>query len=323
MKKNIIILGILLITNIGLPNGYYGTKPLIHRNNTEELTLGNVLCYKFGYMIYNIIIPEDLSDYPLAKDSPLTEYLFVSMMDESKIRNLSIKQLKSGFYYSDENPFNMYYLKGFEEYSKKLKNIDEFDLVSQKSVFIEKLVECWKNYNQEFERLMNKEIRIRIGEGWPTREEKLKNEFLIKGEDYYNEQLYKFYHPPTIFKLTKEDYNFDKQEMTFPFPCIGDWCGQGNNWSWTKQIKDAFNPEILKYAVKNRFIEFVPLETAKELVEPNTSGVYFADVKIKKIFTNNYQAGGYMYVQQFDLINFEMYYLNYTKSTPFYYSKTF
>jgi hypothetical protein len=234
-------------------------------------------------------------------------------MNEDKIRNLSVSQLKTrsyaGFGSNLANVYHCYYIKGFEEYNKQLVKIDEFDLTARKSEFIEKLVECWKNYNDEYEKLMTKEIKIWLGFGWAFKSKELTNEYLIKGEDYYNSNLHKFYHPAQRFNVTKENYNFDAQQMTFPFICLGRSCN-GENWSWSRKMDLSFSSDISNYAKNGNFTDQVSLEMAKELVKDNSNGYFYAIVKIKKTVSNSYQNAGYVYLQEFDVMRFGMQYFS-------------
>jgi hypothetical protein len=297
--------------------GYININGTEYFDDINTVVPAGINMYEFGYDKYNVFVPYNLNRFPLLKSNPLAGYLFATMMDENKIRNLTVEQLKSRNIFGKNNSCHLYYLKGCEKLNSELANIDEFDLTAKKNEFIETLVDVWKKYNEEYEELMQKEFIVNYGFRY-SYGEAIPNEYNSKSND--KESLRKYEYNTEYYQVKKNNYNFGNQVMTFPFPVLGSGSNGHENWSWTRLISGVFSKEIMSYSWNTEFKEVVPLDVAKVLVQDDVYGYFSLKIKLKKGFNGVYWEAGVKHLQLFDIVSLSV---TYKKANEVVYEKIF
>lgn len=253
-----------------------------------------IVIYSFGYNTYSIILPGNINNYKYLSHFPLTAFLFCTKFDESKIKDLSVKQLLSGSLGSTYDSFrvlDLSKLKGFEETAAQISNLDEFGIAGKKQVILTKLLETFKNYREEYEKYLqnsytfrNYQVKDEYGRNvWKLSDDyATKSKFKIKGKDVY------IYMPTTYWtKLSRNKYDFDKNVITLstfePRTLY--------NSGWEKAALDYFYIQCRKFGYKEhkKFPETlkvnVSIEDAKKLFGDNN------DVFCETLFTVKLNEG--------------------------------
>lgn len=300
-------------------------------SQSDDTVYCHLVEYGFdNYDYYNVIVPLKRGTvvYELITKNPLSAYLFIETMNEAKIRQLTVRQLKtmtfSGYSTDKYIPiqafaYSLYLIEGFETYCKELETIDEFDLAERKEEFLNKLVECWHAYNSEFLDLAAKTLKMGIGFENKT---EIENEYHSLGYTYLKNHSSKKFYNGDGYQVTKDNYDFDNQVMTFPFPLLVASHSRGNVWGWNRIISSNLTEEIRINAKNRSYKDHIEPELAKRLIKSDVGGLSEMILKLDNGFKNYFGNGGTTYLQKFNIEQIIFYYYAQSEYSPMY-TKTF
>lgn len=222
MKKIIVIvITLLLYSKVNTAQETFWDKKVYEET---DIIPAKIEVYYIGSTSFYFLRPIDLMQYTYLSYYPLTAYMFCMKMNEQKISEITVAELKSGFFngYTKETSwtevakvFNLNYIKGFEEDAKFLASMDEFEIAERKEEFKSKLLECWKLYDAEFEnRYLKHKYSITphtksyaFDQGKPLLE--------YKSGDYIPSRSALI---TLFFNSQKDDYDFDNQYLNLDYP---------------------------------------------------------------------------------------------------------
>ena len=250
--------------------------------------------YKTGRNTYSYLRPVDLNTYVYLSFHPLTAFLFAATLDEEKISNMTVSDLKHlcfanyVFGQSDESyVYALYYIKGFEEYAHEIEKEDEFGIQSKKDVYISKLQECYANYKNEFENRYLKTCMSIIGGTEQTIERKS-----IK---WYGKNASESVITPTFISLNKSNYNFDTQEFQIDLPFFGN--DYGTNWDFDIEKRDIYQ----SHRGSERVTVPASVDLCKSILDKHCVGLYKFTVRpTKNIRSMSY--GGMYFINSVEFI---------------------
>ena len=275
-----------------------------------------LISYSWNYDSYSFFVPLDTNKFPLLTHFPATAFLFVYKMNENKISNMTTKELKSlcfGGYTIDKFipmeawSSNLKYLKGFEDLYIELVKADEFGLAQNKQKYIDKLLEIYGNYYQEFEILKGDTLYC----GQMCRSSIVEiNEYEIKNNDSYNRMLSKkLFFNSDGYRVTMQDYDFEKQIMKLEFPYFVKMYKGNNNWNWDRIVSHYCTGELGDLISNHGFTDYISSDIAKKMIQgKNVGGEYFYWVKLNGELKNEYYSGGSKYLSGFDILKIKFVY---------------
>jgi hypothetical protein len=235
--------------------------------------------------------PIDLDQFVYLSHFPLTAYLFVTEQTLEKIQAMTVHELKSGYFGGyDANKYipggafirSLKYIKGYEEYAQNIKSLNEIELIEQKDIYINKLIECWSKYKDEYEskymRLYSLLLAGKFSKAPVTATE-------------YGGESKKWVIAYDMYEYAKKYYNFDSQTLRatfeyFSFTSLG--------WDIAKHNRDLINIERHPQV-------YIPLEIMKQadITNKNVLTVYQAILAPSKENVTNFGNGGTTYVNAF------------------------
>ena len=211
-------------------------------------TNSKMVNYIFGRYNYNffLIIPDNLSEYEYLSHYPFTAFMFINYYDETKLANLTVKELKSrslagpdsccvddGFY--EVLTFDR--IKGFEEFAEALNNYNEFDIAENKNELLSNLIKIYGQYKDEYDRYLQG-----IDGTYKFRKNELKHVTLKKLKEY-NETVEINEPDPTSFqeRMDIDYYDFDEKlfkiDLLHP---ISKRSSQGWEYHYVKEFKKKY-----------------------------------------------------------------------------------
>lgn len=211
-------------------------------------TNSNLVNYVFGRYNYkfSLIIPDNLSEYKYLSHYPFTAFMFLNFYDESKLANLTVKEINShslagpdsccvgdGFF--EVLTFDK--IKGFEKFAEVLKDYNEFDIAEKKNELISNLIKVYGQYKEEYDKYLQG-----FDGTYKFRKNDLRHATLIELKEY-NETV-KINEPgPTSFheRLNIENYDFDEKlfkiDLLHP---ISNRSSQGWEYHYVKAFKRKY-----------------------------------------------------------------------------------
>ena len=219
--------------------------PSFASTSSTNSTLVNYIFGRYNYNFF-IIIPDNLSEYEYLSHYPFTAFMFLNYYDESKLANLTVKELKSrslagpdsccaddGFY----EVLTLDRIKGFEYYAEALISYNEFDIAEKKNELISKLIKIYGQYKDEYDRYLKG-----FDGTYKFRKNDLKRATLIELKEY-NEKI-KINEPdPTSFheRINIENYDFDEKIFTMDLlHPISKRSSQGWEYHYVKEFKKKY-----------------------------------------------------------------------------------